>query len=69
MKVLRLPAVLARVGISRSTLWRLIKAHSFPKPIRLGGRSVGWIEAEIDDWILSRARAEGNGTASSSDTR
>ncbi|MCY4654943.1 MAG: AlpA family transcriptional regulator [Dehalococcoidia bacterium] len=61
MKVLRLPAVLARVGISRSTLWRLIQANSFPKPIRLGGRSVGWIEAEIDDWILSRARAEGNG--------
>ncbi len=57
MQVVRLPDVLARVGLSRSTLWRLIKACQFPKPIRLGGRAVGWIEEEVDEWIASRSRA------------
>ncbi len=56
MRVVRLPDVLARVGLSRSTLWRLIKAGQFPKPIKLGGRAVGWIEEEIDEWIASRSR-------------
>ena len=56
MKVLRLPEVLARVGLSKSTLWRLINAGQFPRPIRLGSRATGWIEEEIDEWIASRSR-------------
>ena len=58
MRVLRLREVLERVGLSKSTLWRLIKAGQFPKPISLGPRAVGWIEEEIDQWISSRSRAE-----------
>ena len=58
MRVLRLREVLDRVGLSKSTLWRLIKAGQFPKPISLGPRAVGWIEEEIDQWISSRSRAE-----------
>ncbi|MCY4652261.1 MAG: AlpA family transcriptional regulator [Dehalococcoidia bacterium] len=57
MKVLRLPAVLERIGLSRSTLWRLISDGQFPAPIRLGPRATGWIEEEVDDWISSRERA------------
>ena len=57
MRVLRLPDVLARVSLSKSTLWRLINDGEFPKPIRLGPRATGWIEEEFDEWIASRSRA------------
>jgi len=49
--ILRLPAVQARTGLSRSTIYLRISEGSFPKPIALGGRAVGWIEAEINDWL------------------
>jgi len=49
--ILRLPAVLARTGLSRSTLYLRISEGSFPKPISLGGRAVGWVEAEINAWL------------------
>ncbi|MXY68670.1 MAG: AlpA family transcriptional regulator [Acidobacteriia bacterium] len=56
MKVLRLPDVVARVGLSKSTLWRRINDGEFPEPIKLGPRAVGWLEEEVDAWIKSRSR-------------
>ena len=49
--ILRLPGVKARTGLSRSTIYLRISEGSFPKPVSLGGRAVGWIEAEINDWL------------------
>ncbi|WP_019594112.1 AlpA family transcriptional regulator [Thioalkalivibrio sp. ALM2T] len=49
--ILRLPTVKARTGLSRSTIYLRISQGSFPKPITLGGRAVGWIEAEVNDWL------------------
>jgi prophage regulatory protein len=49
--ILRLPEVKARTGLSRSTIYLRISAGSFPKPISLGGRAVGWIDSEINDWL------------------
>jgi len=49
--ILRLPAVLARTGLSRSTIYLRISEGNFPKPISLGGRAVGWVEAEINAWL------------------
>ena len=49
--ILRLPAVKARTGLSRSTLYLRISEGRFPKAISLGGRAVGWIEAEVNDWL------------------
>jgi prophage regulatory protein len=49
--ILRLPAVKARTGLSRSTIYLRISEGRFPKPISLGGRAVGWIEAEVNDWL------------------
>ncbi len=50
--ILRLPAVKARTGLSRSTVHLRISQGNFPKPISLGsGRAVGWIEAEVVDWL------------------
>jgi len=49
--ILRLPSVRARTGLSRSTIYLRISEDRFPKPISLGGRAVGWIESEIDEWL------------------
>ena len=57
MRVLRLDEVVARVGLSKSTVWRYIGEGHFPPPIKLGPRATGWIEQEIEDWISSRPRA------------
>jgi prophage regulatory protein len=50
-KVLRLPAVKARTGLSRSTIYLRISEGAFPRPVKLGVRAVGWLEAEIEDWL------------------
>ena len=55
--ILRLPSVRARTGLSRSTIYLRMSEGSFPKPIALGGRAVGWIEAEINDWLNQQIEA------------
>jgi prophage regulatory protein len=50
--LLRLDAVKHRTGLSRSTLYRLVKAGLFPRPIAIGGtRAKAWPSNEIDSWI------------------
>ena len=49
--ILRLPAVKSRTGLSRSTLYERIAKGSFPAPVRLGARAVGWRESDICTWI------------------
>jgi prophage regulatory protein len=50
--ILRLPAVKARTGLSRSTIYLRVSQGTFPAPVRLGGaRAVGWCASEIDDWL------------------
>ena len=51
LRILRLPEVLERIGLCRSTLYNRILAGEFPGQISLGGRAVGWIEAEVDAWL------------------
>jgi prophage regulatory protein len=52
--ILRLPDVKARTGLSRSTIYLKIAEGTFPEPISLGARSVGWVASEIDAWIARR---------------
>lgn len=54
MKILRLSAVIESTGLARSTIYKLIGLSQFPKPVPLVGRSVGWVESEVHDWILAR---------------
>ncbi|MEA5123258.1 helix-turn-helix transcriptional regulator [Xanthomonas floridensis] len=49
-RLLRLPDVLDRVGISKSTLYSRIRDKTFPQPLHLGTSSV-WVESEVTDWI------------------
>jgi len=55
--ILRLPAVKARTGLSRSSIYLNIAKGSFPAPISLGERAVGWIEFEIQEWLEERIQA------------
>ncbi len=60
--ILRLPAVKARVGLSRSTIYQKIANGEFPAPIPLGARAVGWDSRAVDGWIEARiASARANG--------
>lgn len=53
--ILRRPEVERRVGISRSAIYLGIADGTFPRPVSLGQRAVGWIEHEINAWIEARA--------------
>jgi len=55
--ILRLPAVKARIGLSRSTIYLSIAEGKFPKPVSLGLRAVGWLESEIDAWLHQQVEA------------
>lgn len=58
--ILRLPAVKARTGLSRSTIYLRISKGNFPTSVALGGRAVGWIEAEVNDWLNQQIEASRN---------
>lgn len=57
LKLERLPDVLARVGLSRSVLYRMVAAREFPKPVKLGARIVAWDSGAVDRWIRGRVSA------------
>jgi prophage regulatory protein len=52
-RILRLPEVLARVGVKKTSLYGLIEKGLFPKPRKLmaNSRSVGWLEEEVDNYV------------------
>lgn len=59
-KILRLPAVKSRTGLSRSSIYLFISRGEFPRPISLGRRAVGWIESDIKDWLEARVSLSAN---------
>jgi prophage regulatory protein len=52
--ILRLPAVKARTGLSRSTIYSKVSQREFPAPVSLGARAVGWVEEEVESWLAQR---------------
>lgn len=56
-KVLRLPDVIARVGLGKTSIYRSISDGNFPAPIALGSRAVAWRESDIDAWLAARPSA------------
>ena len=56
-RILRLPAVRRRTGLSRSSIYLRISQGRFPKPISLGKRAVGWVESEVSEWLNQRIEA------------
>jgi prophage regulatory protein len=59
---LRHKQVETRTGLSRSTIYQYIKDGVFPKPVPLGPRAVGWLEAEVSGWIAERVRIARDGS-------
>jgi prophage regulatory protein len=60
---LRFPELKARVGLSRSTIHRMVRAGAFPSPKRLGVRAVGWLSSDIARWRKDRPDARGQAVA------
>ncbi|HDQ4105118.1 TPA: AlpA family transcriptional regulator [Pseudomonas aeruginosa] len=62
MRIIRLKNVIDATGLARSTIYKYIADGIFPKPVSLAPagldmpstRGVGWIQSEVDDWILAR---------------
>jgi prophage regulatory protein len=52
--ILRLPKVKARTGLSRSSIYLRIANDEFPRSISLGGRAVGWLEADVEHWLAEK---------------
>ena len=53
-RLLRLPAVLEATGLGRSTLYRMVAEHTFPAPLKLAKRAVGWRDDDVRQWTLRR---------------
>jgi prophage regulatory protein len=56
LTVISLPEVVRRTGKSRSSIYSDIQKGRFPRAVRLGLRSKGWIDAEVDLWVFERMR-------------
>ena len=59
--VMRQREVASAIGFSRGHLWRLISQKRFPKPFKMGKRSIGWKESEVQHWIDDLRRNEVGG--------
>ena len=58
IKILRRPEVEQIVGLSRSTLYAMMAENTFPKPIKLGKRAIGWPDNVIAGWIEERTSGD-----------
>lgn len=57
LTIIRRKQVEARTGLSRSTIYLRVAEGTFPAPISLGARAVGWVESEISAWLADRIEA------------
>lgn len=60
MRFLRIQDVMSLTGLARSTIYKFMDEDVFPKTIPLGGRAVGWLESEIEEWMESRLSMRDN---------
>lgn len=53
-RLIRLRTVRERTGLAKSTIYAFVQQGRFPRPVKLGDRSSGWAESEVDSWISAR---------------
>jgi prophage regulatory protein len=58
-RLLRLPEVQEITGYKRSSIYKKIEDGTFPRPVPLGNKAVGWIAREIEAWVQSRIKLRG----------
>lgn len=70
LTIIRRNQVEARTGLSRSTIYAKLRCNpkrpsdydpTFPRPVSLGAKAVGWIEAEVDAWLAGRVEKSRGG--------
>lgn len=63
-RILRIKTVLARTGLTRSTLYRKMEAGTFPKNTPISTRCMGWRESAVAEWLRNPTQyGTGNGPA------
>jgi prophage regulatory protein len=50
-RIVKLPEVLDRTGLSRTAVYACMAAGTFPAPVKLNARAVGWKSTDLDAWI------------------
>ncbi len=58
VRILQMKQLVKVIGLSTSTIYRLIKEDSFPRGKRLSIRRRGWLVTDIDRWIIERKNSE-----------
>ena len=53
LRIMRLDEVKEKTGLGRSAIYDRMGKGTFPSSVKLGARSVGWLENEIDGWLIS----------------
>lgn len=62
--LIRLPEVQRRTGYGKAWIYKLINAGKFPQSVKIGTRSIAFIESEVDEWIASKiAESRSGGVA------
>lgn len=62
-RFIRLPEVLYTTGLSRSTVYEMMARKQFPTQVSLGGKTVAWLESEIENWMAERIANRHQGAA------
>ena len=52
--ILRRSQLEKQLGLTRSTIYKMMQDNAFPRPIKIGRRAVGWPENEVHDWLEKR---------------
>lgn len=60
LKMIRLPIVIEKTGLSRSSIYLRMSNNEFPKSISLGGRAIAWLEDDINQWLEQKIAASKN---------
>ena len=63
MRLIRMKEVMHLTGLSRPSVYRLMKDGLFPNSIELGERSVAWVDEEVQDWVDQEIHTARNQTA------
>ena len=61
VSLLRMPEIVRRTGLSRSTVYRMVERGEFPGPVQLTSRTVAWASCDVDGWIKRRISARAGG--------
>ncbi|MEQ9878008.1 AlpA family transcriptional regulator [Pectobacterium aroidearum] len=57
--LIRLSGVMKKTGLRKSWIYLLMKQGEFPQTVKIGARSVAWVESEVNDWIAARISRRG----------